>query len=137
VSYSDSSKCPYKYNPAFTFWESVYNGDYYYISLDSKELKVNNRTMENFSDARVSTYVARQLLRASRTQNLVNYVLKSIDGTIPGIRDYIMQNYAFMAEVAKIMTPIKNNVSVFNLLNEEPDKLGSAPKERKLNIGKL
>jgi len=125
IKYTDITKNPYRGATYFMSYESVWAGDGHYITLE-KDLhddpcqdEINFRT-NNFRNGntgvsdfscQVERYkvdeVARQLLKSSRTINLVDYILNSVDTTLPGMRQYIMDNSPLMIDVKRTMDATK------------------------------
>ncbi len=120
VCYENRHKNPYIFSNCFTSYEKVENGKTNYLKLRSNDdenkysdFVLEVTTFEN-NDTEVSNFktsilyfqvdkIVNQLLTIERTKNLIDHVLNSINNTLPGMKDYIMENFNLMKEVKQII----------------------------------
>lgn len=121
INYNDITKSPYRGCLYFMNFEKVCNGESHYLILRPNyhdELNPNGITFEtsDFIDNEKGIHefsrnverfevpeITYQLLALPRTKKLVDYILNSINNTLPGIKEYIMNKSDFMVEVDQIM----------------------------------
>ena len=112
IRYEEGRRDPSLVRKTFTSYESVCKGDANYITVrpsygdekipedmlifETTSFKNGERGTHPIYEAvmeRQGTSIARQLVTSSRTISLLDYVINSIDITLPGISSYITKNF--------------------------------------------
>ncbi len=124
VNYTNVTKTPFVNSGALYLYENQEQGDSFSISINRDDYptiyKVNQSFSKHadkdkswekeftFNGQKKANELACKYLKTSRVKNLYHHILEHLEEEVPGMKNYIYENYPFIKEVEGIIEQAPN-----------------------------